>query len=564
MLSVEEVRKQIREPRKRRAIQRAILHQNRLRFHVQTTLTADLSQPVNDFFAFVKNLLPHDKFKMFKALFRYPVKSNEVTAICFDKLSRIFDGKNPAFAYQFMTTEQRDDWEWYRQEKLKEPEIWSTKGWEFFKTEINSILIVDLPREQRSESPEPYFYWLPIGSVITFECNRTDGVMDFIIYRENDNVVVIDDASYRVFEYKNNDLGALISDNPHDLGYCPARFFWNEPISLKEPDVKASPLTKELESLDWFLFYAISKRHLDLYGSYPIYSGYEQACDFRNDESGDYCDGGFLKDRQGHYMFDSAGLLMRCPKCGDKRIIGAGSFVEVPVPNSEQPDLRNPVQMLSVDRSSLDYNVQECERLKNEIITSVVGTNEEITTRDALNEQQIKANFESQSTILNRVKKGFEQAQQFVDETCCRLRYGKLFISAKINYGTDFYIYDVADLRRQYKSAKDNGASESELDALHDKIIEAEYRNNPTQLQRMIILSEIEPYRHLTRDEVIELYGKGIVSERDMRVKLNFSSYVRRFERENTNILEFGTQVPFVKKIENINNRLTEYAGEKN
>ena len=103
MLSVEEVRKQIREPKKRRAIQRAILHQNRLRFHAQTTLTADLSQPVNDFFAFVKNLLPHDKFKMFKALFRYPVKSNELTAICFDKLSRIFDGKNPAFAYQFMT-----------------------------------------------------------------------------------------------------------------------------------------------------------------------------------------------------------------------------------------------------------------------------------------------------------------------------------------------------------------------------------------------------------------------------------------------------------------------------
>jgi hypothetical protein len=46
--------------------------------------------PITDFMAFVSNLLPHDKFKMFKTLFRYPVKTNEVTGVCFDKLSRNF------------------------------------------------------------------------------------------------------------------------------------------------------------------------------------------------------------------------------------------------------------------------------------------------------------------------------------------------------------------------------------------------------------------------------------------------------------------------------------------
>ena len=65
----------------------------------------------------------------------------------------------------------------------------------------------------------------------------------------------------------------MLIDSPHDLGYTPARFFWNEAISLREPDVKASPLTEQLESMDWYLFYHISKRHLDMYGSYPIYSG---------------------------------------------------------------------------------------------------------------------------------------------------------------------------------------------------------------------------------------------------------------------------------------------------
>lgn len=566
-LELERIKKEITEPRKRATISKAVRHQNRIKFHAQTNVTPLMCLPTTDFLAWVQNLIPHDKFKIFKTLFRYPVRTNEVTGICFDKLSRIFDGRNPAFNYQFMNSEQRDDWEYYRQDVLREPEVWSTKGWEFFKTEINSVLIVDLPAEQNPADryPAPYFYWLPIESVITFEANRTTGVMDWIIFRQHDKrIAVIDNERYRIFrESDGGNIGELLVDSPHDLGYCPARFFWSEPMNLQEPDVKQSPLTKELEALDWFLFFHISKRHLDMYGAYPIYSGYEQSCDFSNAENGDYCDGGFLKDKQGYYRLDQAGLLMRCPKCGDKRITGAGSFVEIPIPDGDkQPDLRNPVQMLTVDRGSLEYNVEEEKRLRENIITAVVGQNEEITQREAFNEQQVMAAFESQSTVLNRVKKGFESAQQFVDETVCRLRYGSLFVSAKVNYGTEFYLYDANELRNRYKAAKESGASEAELDALQNQIIETEYRNNQTQLQRMLILAELEPYRHLTRNEALDLYGRNLITENELRIKLNFANFVRRFERENTNLLEFGTQIPFADKIRVITNKFNEYASE--
>ena len=144
------------------------------------------------------------------------------------------------------------------------------------------------------------------------------------------------------------------------------------------------------------------------------------------------------------------------------------------------------------------------------------------------------------------------------------MRYGEQFVSAKINYGTDFYIFDVAELRERYKMAKESGSSESELDALQNQIIETEYRNNPTQRQRMLTLDELEPYRHLTRAEVIELWQKGVIPESTMKIKLNFADYVRRFERENTNILEFGTQIPFAKKIDTINQTFALYASESN
>lgn len=499
-------------------------------------------------------------------MFRYPVITNEVTGIVFDKLSRVFDGRNPALNYQFMSSEQRDDWEYYRQEVLKEPTIWQTKGWEYFQTEINSVLIVDLPTEQKpgTKYPEPYFYWLTIDQIIAYDVNPATGFMEYIIFRQPDNrIAVIDDEFYRVYsEDKDHNIGSLLVESKHDLGYTPARFFWNVPLSISDPDIKASPLTRELETLDWYLFFHISKRHLDLYGAYPIYSGYEQNCDYSNSETGDMCDGGFLKDRNGNYKFDSSGLLLRCPKCGDKRIAGVGSFVEVPIPGENQPDLRNPVQMLGVDTSSLEYNVKEVERLKENILRATVGVSDDFANTQAVNEKQVDAFFESQTTILTRIKKGFESAQQFIDETVCRLRYGNAFVSAKINLGTDFYVVTPTELRNKYKLAKESGASESELDALQNQIIETEYRHNPTQLQRMLILAELEPYRHLTRNEVINLYEKRIIPVEAMQVKLNFANFVRRFERENTNILEFGTLIPYDKKISIIADKLREYAKE--
>ena len=258
-------------------------------------------------------------------------------------------------------------------------------------------------------------------------------------------------------------------------------------------------------------------------------------------------------------------MLLRCPKCGDKRIVGPGSFVEIPIPDGkEQPDLRNPVQMLTVDRQSLDYNVEEERRLRTDIITAVVGQNEEITQREALNEQQIMANFESQTTVLNRVKRGFEEAQKWVDETCCRLRYGDDFILASINYGTKFYLATAAQLRDEYKSAKEAGASETELDAMQRQIIETEYHNDPTAMRRMMILFELEPLHHLTTNEATNLYKEDLIDAETLRLKINFPEWVRRFERENMNVLEFGSALSYDKKISQIKQTLLNYAANQN
>ena len=153
-------------------------------------------------------------------------------------------------------------------------------------------------------------------------------------------------------------------------------------------------------------------------------------------------------------------------------------------------------------------------------------------------------------------------AQKFVEDTICKLRYGDAFISSSVNWGTEFYVFTVTELYSKYKQAKENGASNPELDAISQQILEVEYRNNPLVLQRMLILKQLEPYPHKTLDEVLKLYEKELLNENLVKLKINFSTLVEKFERENINIIEFASNKSMREKIDIISKKLLEYVTE--
>lgn len=539
--------------------------QRRLRFHTETNIAiSDINQPTTIFIDWVRQLLPLDKFNTFCHLFKFPLTTPAVVEDVYRELERVFYSRNASSSYQFTNTELAEDWTRFRKNNLNEPEVWKTIGWKQMQVSPNSILVVDLPTEQTSFRPEPYFYWLEIDAVIDYETNAADNnLFNWLVFKQPGNrVAVFDDTSIRVYQLnEKNEIQSLVSEAMHDLGYCPARFFWSTQLNEKNKDLKKNPITKELSHLDWYLFFSISKQHLDLYAPYPIYSAYEADCNFENNETGDYCDGGFLRNAKGEFKILNDGTVEKCPCCSEKRIAGPGSFLEVPVPNVSEgiTDMRNPVQITTIDRDSLDYNVSECERLKNEIVISVVGTGGTVSEKEAINETQVTANFESKTSVLNALKTNFEVAQKFVEDTVCKLRYGNEFLSSSISWGTEFYVFTVTELYAKYKQAKDNGASMSELDAISQQILEVEYRNNPIVLQRMLILKQLEPYSHKTLSEVIELFGQGLVNEDLVKLKVNFSSLIDRFERENIDIVEFAAGKTMREKIDIIHNKLLEY-----
>lgn len=567
-LELNQIKQILKKPTKCQVIQKAVNMQRRLRFHTETNIAiSDINQPTTVFLQWVSTLLPKDKFNIFLQLFKFPLPTPAVVEDVYRELERVFYSRNSSSSYQFTDSELAEDWANYKKNILNEPEIWKTVGWKRMQVSPNSILIVDLPQAQSTPRPEPYFYWLEIDAVIDYQLSmHNNDAFDWLIFKQPlHRIAIFDDTSIRVYQLNEKDeIQSLVSEASHDLGYCPARFFWSTQLNERNRELKKNPITKELSYLDWYLFFALSKQHLDLYAPYPIYSAYEADCNFENNETGDYCDGGFLRNAKGEYKILNDGTVERCPCCSQKRIAGPGSFLEVPVPNQSEgiADMRNPVQITTIDKDSLDYNVSECARLKNEIVVSVVGSGGTVSEKEAINETQVTANFESKTSVLNTLKTNFELAQKFIEDTICKLRYGDAFISSSVNWGTEFYVFTVSELYSKYKQAKENGASNSELDAISQQILEVEYRNNPLVLQRMLILKQLEPYPHKTQDEVLELYDEGLLDEKLVKLKINFSTLIDRFERENINIIEFASKKPLREKINIITKKLLDYVTE--
>lgn len=545
-------------------IAKAITLQRRIRLHAEpdTFMQYEGAIALTEFLNWVEKLLPLDKFSVFKQLLRAPLPTAELV----DKISRelrlVFSSRNASESYQFSDTALLTDWLNYKKTVLNEPTIWQSEGWKQFMLSPNSVLIVDLPKKQSSQLPEPYFYWLQIDRVVDYR--TPDGThFDWIAFRQADNVLVVIDAEAYYTYIIENEKAILADKAEHSLGYCPARFFLTESMTTAQKDLKINPLVKALSDLDWYLFFAISKRHLDSYAAYPIYSAYQADCDFKNEETGEYCDGGFLRNAEDNYIMQNDGTLKRCPKCGQRKLAGPGSFIELPIPNQVEgiADLRNPVQITTIDRDSLDYSVKEVSRLENKIFVDVVGSDvdNDVQGKEAINEAQIAANHKSRTAVLNDIKGEFEAAEKFVNDTICRLRYGKGFTSSSISLGTEFYIHTSAELYKRYNLAKSAGVSASELSVISSQIFEVEHGNNPDTLRRIQLLKQLEPYQHKTIDELIRLHDVGMLNKADLELKLNFDAYIDKFERENGNILQYMANSSIAARIEAIRKKLISY-----
>lgn len=500
---------------------------------------------------------------------KFPVETVTLTGEIFEVLDKIFDGQDSADNLQFSTRETLEDANNY----LEESEFkknWRKRSMDAFKTRFNSILVVDLPTEQKGSRPEPYYYFLDLQKVLDFE-PKAEGFESLIFDIDKNTIAVLDDETYRLFqkvEKAQIEINPIpIAENKHNIGYCPATFFVSDCVNVVDRYTKKSVLTPYLSHLDKYLFFLISKQVFDLYAPYPIIWVFDEDCDYSreygNQDGEQYslieCHNGFLRNDKGIYSLESDGRLKQCPMCAKRRLTGAGGIIKVPTPEqTDGQNLREPVGVVEMGVAQLNYTVEEVERRKQAIFEGVTG-NLLDTSKEAINEKQVMSLFESRKAILMKVKQTFERAEKWLLTTMFKLRYDSLFVNCSISYGTEFFLFDASTLLQVYQDARTAQLDSITLDFLQDQYFATRYKNNREQFAKVQITLNLDPFRHLSTSQVQAMYEKGHIEYKDYILKVNLSSLLSRFERDNILVTEFGKDLAFNTRIDRIRTSLENY-----
>lgn len=541
ILTLEQIQSLIEQKPHRQELNRAIVHQNRLKFHTETEiLKNELSPYINDFTAWIcttkPELLPKDKVDRFKQLLTCPLPTIQLTESINISLSRVFEGQDSFFRYDFDDDERKDDWEDYRDD-----EFWKEDGLQAMINAIDSVWVVDLPEEQEGEKPEPKNMFIDISNVIDLSCKR-NGECQYVIFTIGDKLYVYDDESICKFEYKEGKIGDLLSEFFHELDYCPARMFWSELLKKGNSINRKAPLTNVLAELDWLLVHKTFKKWMDIANSYPILVSYQ-------------FEGGiddFTKE-------DDKGRVEGQKKTLGGKFAGPGSIIQIPIPMEGQPDLMsNPVAWVTPPVNSLEFHVTEDERLTDYIFKTTVGVEGEQSNDQAKNEKQVLASFENQSIILRRLAKNFEKIQTFAEKTMIALRYGEE-IKVSIDYGSKFFLKTAEDLMTEKESM---AGDDIMTDAVSSELIETKFRNDSGGKIRANVINDLDPLPGKSIEECIQIKDAGGIDELAFKIKCNLMPFTRRFEREQLPIAQFMKEGEYRERVELILEEFKKYAGE--
>ncbi|NML67613.1 hypothetical protein HHL22_20625 [Hymenobacter sp. RP-2-7] len=592
LLSYPDIQQLLKSPRNGAALAACVNYEQRLRLHVDAEVNPAV-QPagMETLLALPKKVLPTEKYEKFCAFIPSPLPTVKITGKVKDGLSRVFEAQDGSVTVELATAELETDFETFRTAQA-EADFWPGTAFEAMARALHSILVVDMATEQTTPRPEPYVFALDIASVVDVDI-KADASCEYLAFwlpsrrtdtdEEVQRVAVYDDGYYRIFEKLSKDSEwplEPVLENAHVLGYCPARMLWSDALGPATGLLRFGPLTNELGDLDRYVYWYASIEYFKTYGMFPPLWSVEEECAYEG-PGGEKCHGGFIQVITG-YDFpngaDAPGVARYrekpCPTCQANKYLGPGTHLKVPAPTKDTGDTRNPLAFVKVDIEALKDARLSLKEERQEIITSCLGSGGEPTTDQPRNEQDVRAGFENQQDVLLGLKRNFDKARTWTLTTQGKLRYGPLFRRAVVNSGEQFYLKTPTQLSQEEVEARKAGRPVFELSQYREMRYFTLYRNNPPLLDRMRILSDLEPYPEYSIEQITTMiaaslnqggsYLLNIYAPEKLALKADFARYITRFESEQTDVRTFAALQPYYLKLQLITTILLSYVSLAN
>jgi hypothetical protein len=569
VLSRSQILERLKNPQKTSAIQTAVTHEDKIKFHTKTVDSKEFSPYFSTFLKWVESdiSLPADKLQIFKGMCQFPLATNVLCDTIFDEYEKIYTAQDSFFDVDMQDDSLKADFLDYLENTIKLREYLKGPGFEEFKTQPNCIYVIDLATDQKTRWPEPYRITVDINTVHDIEIVKMpDGLrrIGFLIYHTDENTYyVLDDVYYRRYTKVDGEFSEVPDiEEPHYLLYTPARFaiqnqMYNDFDS--SPVTRKGPLSREAANLNWLLFFKIAERMVETYGPFPIATIPKNNCDY-TDPHGAQCNNGILAGEKRN----GAIYERKCPACNSKSsLVGPGTVFARPIAKTKDDvQLVDPVTFTSPETANLEYITKKIDYYEREIFANSVGDTDQTITKEAVNEDQVQANFEGRKSVLSRIKKERELLEVWTVDTIGKLRYGNLYIKCVDNLGDQWLLQSPDELITSYDLKKKAGLPAYLIGQAKESFVQTEYRNNPSLKARMDLMELLEPWPDRSIDECVAGQFDFKYPEKFL-LKFDFNKFIRKFELQNGDIVIWGSALTLDAKIEKLDKILLDYGKQE-
>ncbi len=504
------------------------------------------------------------KFKRVIEFARYPLPIVQLSDSILNDYFKVFDGKNRYFNVTGERNIQKlNDWI-----DLKNPTNWiEEKAKSVYKNKPISFVVVD-----KDKNNVPYLIYIDSTRLVDAKFKNKEGELEYISFihsvknEEGKTAIyygVYDDLKYYVFKrYEDSENLILVSDQEHQIGYCPARCFTSTTTNSKNYFKRRIAFSSSLSKMEDWTMFDIYRNYVDHYAPFPVTEAPKKKC-----PNPDCVDGKVEQEvptNENRTEFKT--IHVDCETCdggaNDGTHIFPGTHIGIKVQSDKDVNDGSKIfRMIYPETDKLKYVPEKLEGLETDIRYKTVGIND-LTTNKAFNETQIKGSFASMESILLRVKTELDVLYSWIVKTAGLIIYPNYKINVESNFGTEFYLVSEDDLQKRFEKAKEIGLPSEEQFNIYRQLVETKYKGNSTKLTRTLMLLDLDPLPMYSIDDCVVLKKESVIDDFDFIFKVNFLKYISRFEAEQAPITVFGSLLDYWTRIELIKNILSLYNEE--
>ena len=504
-----------------------------------------------------------------------------------DEQSRWKNTSGPKEDYEFRANQKLD-------KKFKKvlSQVWKGESMKYFinnflaeslYTEFNGFLIVEqgmidkrgddifeirdgIVSKVQNNEIKPYIIFRPIENIRDFESKGN--AVEYIILNwgeteDGDRIYrVIDDMWDRIIIEKQGEYSLSESKDlkkiPNPLGRVPAIQISTYRKTPADDSVKTSPIWQVLPLLKTYLTNWSEHVITCILHSHPIYYQVGQMCRYSDDHGS--CDMGYI-----NYVIEGQPKKKTCPACGgvgSSMRKDASTMINLPQTDEQgQPySIASVAGYVSPPVEGIKSQREGLRELADQIMQSGTGMNKVMETSIEKTATEAILNYKPLEKIIGGILSNIEYVQTTLTDLIGNMFFGDKYMSSEIVYSRNLNLRDENTVLIEIEQAKKAGASASYIRTLHDELIHSRYQNSPTELERNMMLSQLEPFIGYTPQDLSKDF-MGFVDDDTMTLKVYFTDYIVRFETENVLITDYkenqdmNVRIMEIKKIIDLYNK---------